>query len=38
MNLSANLTNSFEEVSNSEYIILPGVGSFDKCIRIKKFK
>ena len=28
MNLSANLTNSFEEVSNSEYIILPGVGSF----------
>ena len=39
MNLSANLTNSFEEVSNSEYIILPGVGSFDKCmIALKNLK
>ena len=39
MNLSANLTSSFEKVSNSEYIILPGVGSFDKCmISLKNLK
>lgn len=32
MNINADLTNSYDVISKSNYIILPGVGSFDKCI------
>ncbi len=32
LNLKPELTNSYDVISKSNYIILPGVGSFDKCI------
>ena len=32
LNLKLELTNSYDVISKSNYIILPGVGSFDKCI------
>ena len=32
INLTSNMTSSYDEVSKSKFIILPGVGSFDKSI------
>ncbi len=32
LNISSELTNSYDKLSKSKHIILPGVGSYDKCI------
>lgn len=36
LDIKSKLTNSYEEISNADYIILPGVGSFDRCIQALK--